>query len=234
MSDLAERLAANLKAVRRRIALAAKCCDRDPDSIKLVAVTKGASIDAIRAAIEAGCLDLGESRPQELERKAEEIGEPTVRWHLIGHLQRNKVRRTLPLVSLVHSIDSLRLLETIQAENEPMQRMTVGLLEVNISGDEAKHGFKPAEMPDVVPQLQRFPLVQIRGLMTMATLDGALDAALTDFGNLRSLRDELQKSCPPGILLSELSMGMTGDLEAAITEGATIVRVGTALFKGLP
>lgn len=233
MSDVAVRIAANLKAVRRRIALAAKCCDRDPESIKLVAVTKSASITAIRAAIEAGCLDLGESRPQELEHKAAEIADPSVRWHLIGHLQRNKVRRTLPLVSLVHSVDSLRLLDTMQAENQAVGRMSDALLEVNISGDETKHGFRPDEMAEVVAQLGRFPLVQIRGLMAMAARE-ALDAALTDFGNLRTLRDNLKSACPPGVNLSELSMGMTGDLEAAITEGATIVRVGTALFKGLP
>lgn len=232
MTDLAARIAANLKAVRRRIALAAKCCDRDPESIKLVAVTKGVSANVIRAAIDAGCLDLGESRPQELVQKVAEIADPSVRWHQIGHLQRNKVRITLPLVSLVHSVDSLRLLETMQAENQAVGRMTDALLEVNISREETKHGFKPEEMPAVIAQLQQFPLVQVRGLMAMASRE-ALDVALNDFGQLRELRDELQQQCPPGVILNELSMGMTGDLEAAITEGATIVRVGTALFKGL-
>jgi pyridoxal phosphate enzyme (YggS family) len=223
----------NVQAVRGRIAAAARACGRRPDEITLVAVTKYAGVEEARALIEAGCFDLGESRPQELWRKAEAIADPRVRWHLVGHLQRNKARRTLPVVSLIHSIDSLRLLTAIDQESHALDRVTSVLLEVNVSGDAAKHGFAPDQMREVVSKLAGFPHVRVRGLMTMASLEGDLAAARREFACLRDLRDELQGVCPQGVALSELSMGMSGDLEAAVAEGATIVRVGSALFEGL-
>ncbi len=217
----------------RRIAAAAGASGRAPEEVTLVAVTKYVGIEETKALIEAGCLDLGESRPQELWRKAEHIADPRVRWHLVGHLQRNKARRTLPLTFLVHSVDSLRLLAAIDEESRALDRSTSMLLEVNVSGDAAKHGFSPDEMPEVVRQLSDFTHIVVRGLMTMASREGDLEVARRDFARLRALRDELQEISPEGIVLSELSMGMSGDFEAAIAEGATIVRVGSALFEGL-
>jgi pyridoxal phosphate enzyme (YggS family) len=233
MPDAARRIVQNVQAVRERIAAAARACGRAADDITLVAVTKYVGIDEVRALIAAGCLDLGESRPQELWRKAEEIADPRVHWHLVGHLQRNKARRTLPVASLVHSVDSLRLLAAIDEESRSLSRKSEVLLEVNVSGDATKHGFATEEMSAVVGQLTGFPHVRVRGLMTMASREGDLDVARRDFARLRTLRDELQSDAPPGIELAQLSMGMSGDLEAAIAEGATIVRVGSALFEGL-
>src|SRR5687767_1090545 len=175
------RISENLRTVREQIAAAARNCGRAPEDITLVAVTKYVGIEETRALIEAGCLDLGESRPQELWRKAETIGDPRVRWHLVGHLQRNKTRRTLPLTSLVHSVDSLRLLAAIDEESRALDLNTSILLEVNVSGDATKHGFAPEEMPEVVRQLSDFPHVVVRGLMTMASREGDLEAARREF-----------------------------------------------------
>ena len=176
--------------------------------------------------------DFGEGRPQELWNKAAGLTDLAIRWHLIGHLQRNKVERTLPLVSMIHSVDSLRLLGAINAAAEASDRTIPVLLEVNISGDTAKHGFAPSEMPERLAEIPGFTRVQIRGLMAMAGLDGDADCARRDFRNLRELRDRLCQM-PGGAGLTELSMGMSGDFEIAVEEGATIVRIGSALFEAI-
>jgi hypothetical protein len=155
-----------------------------------------------------------------------------VRWHLIGHLQRNKVERTLPLVSLIHSVDSLRLLRAIDAAAEAIERAVPVLLEVNVSGDAAKHGFSIEVTPERFDEAQLCKRVEIRGLMAMAGLDDDVTRAGRDFRCLHELREQL-RARPGGSVLDELSMGMSGDFEAAIEEGATIVRIGTALFEGI-
>jgi hypothetical protein len=228
MSQLAD----NLVRIRRRIADAAARSGRAAESVTLVAVTKSASAEQARELAIAGCVDLGEGRPQELWSKAAALSDIPIRWHLIGHLQRNKVERTLPLVSMIHSVDSLRLLRAIDAAAGPLGRTMPVLLEVNISGNAAKHGFSPAEMPERLVEAAACIHVQFRGLMAMAGLDGDADRARVDFRNLRQLRDQL-RDLPGGADLSELSMGMSGDFEAAVEEGATIVRVGSALFDGI-
>ncbi len=233
MAELRSRIADNLSRIRQQIADAATRAGRDAAEVTLVAVTKYVDVDAAHALLDAGCTDLGESRPQELWRKAEALAGAEVRWHLIGHLQRNKVRRTLPHLTLLHACDSLRLLEELdRVAGEAAIDLQV-LLEVNISGDESKHGFAPSEMPSVVEALSRYTHLQIRGLMGMASLEGELDDARRDFERLRLLRDSLVGLVPSGVELKELSMGMSGDFEIAIEEGATIVRVGSALFEGL-
>jgi PLP dependent protein len=241
----AVRLGQNLANVRERIASAAARSGRPPEAIRLVGVTKYASIEVTRALVEAGLADLGESRPQALWDKAAALAELSVRWHLVGHLQRNKVRRTLPLVSLMHSIDSRRLLAAVEQElalaNEadgPTSNPTRGkplpaLLEVNISGDAAKHGFQSSEVGSLLAELPKLKHVRICGLMAMAALEGGTDRARRDFAALRELRDQLQPLAPAGVTLDELSMGMSDDYEVAIEEGATIVRVGSALFEGV-
>jgi pyridoxal phosphate enzyme (YggS family) len=184
----------------------------------------------VQLIVAAGCHDLGESRPQQLWDKAATMSDLPVRWHMIGHLQRNKVRRTLPLLSMVHSIDSPRLLAAID-EERPAQLPV--LLEVNISGDATKTGMPPHELEAILPELANYKNIVVRGLMCMAGLEGDLSEARRDFSALRELRDRLRRKCPPTIPLDELSMGMSGDYEIAIEEGATLVRVGSALFEGV-
>ncbi|HJT35817.1 MAG TPA: YggS family pyridoxal phosphate-dependent enzyme [Pirellulales bacterium] len=224
-------LTGNLARIRERIADAALASGRIADAVTLVAVTKYVEPSLARALAEAGCLDLGESRPQELWRKAEALADLPVRWHLIGHLQRNKIARTLPLVSLVHSADSLRLIEAIDAEAAALPRPVPVLLEVNISGEAAKHGFTPDELAPLGPRLAALAHIEVRGLMCMASRDSDQDQARREFERLRILRDRLRGDWPDRLRLDELSMGMSGDFEAAIAEGATLVRIGSSLFE---
>ena len=213
------------------MAAAAARAGRRAEDVRLVAVTKYVGPDEIRALVAAGCTDLGESRPQQLWDRAAELRDLPIRWHMIGHMQRNKVERTLPLVAMIHSFDSLRLAEAIDAAAGKMDRKVPVLLEVNISREPAKHGFVPEEIEPLLPKLIESEHIEIRGLMCMAGLEGGGDEARRDFAALRTLRDRLQASCPATVRLDELSMGMSGDYEIAIEEGATIVRVGSALFE---
>jgi pyridoxal phosphate enzyme (YggS family) len=222
--------------VQERIATAAESAGRDASEVTLVGVTKYVRVQEAAELAAAGCIDLGESRPKELWNKAGELGSasghtlPPIRWHLIGHLQRNKLRRTLPLVSLIHSVDSERLLAAIDAEWQSLTAEANALappvhvlLEVNTSGEAAKHGLAPQELEPVLAAAREFPRVEICGLMTMAALEGGLDVAARNFASLRELADRYQ--------LKERSMGMSGDFEVAIREGATLVRVGSALWE---
>ena len=235
MAEKADIIARNLARVRGQIAAAAERAGRRADDVTLVAVTKYADNECTQLVIQAGCRDIGESRPQELWQKAKSLAtlqqQTGFRWHLIGHLQRNKVARTLPLTALIHSLDSERLLAAVNAAAS--ETSIRGLLEVNISGDASKHGWQPADMRAVIEGLTAYPQVEIIGLMTMASLAGDAAQARRDFAGLRELRDQLQPSCPPDCRLSELSMGMSRDYVEAIEEGATMVRVGSALFEGV-
>ncbi len=227
-----QRIADNVARVRERIAEAARRGGRQGEEIKLVAVTKYVSTDLVRPLVAAGCRELGESRPQQLWEKAAALADLPVRWHLVGHLQRNKVRRTLPLVTMIQSVDSPRLLATIDKEADESGPLSV-LLEVNVTGESAKHGFPPERVEPLLAELPNYANVSVLGLMCMAALEGGPEEARGDFAALRRLRDRLRPLCPPGVALDELSMGMSGDFEQAIEEGATIVRVGSALFEGV-
>lgn len=227
------RIRENLNRIHERIASAAQRSGRRASDVQLVAVTKYVGVDEVRALAAAGCRDIGESRPQELWRKAEALSSESIRWHLVGHLQRNKVRNTLPHVVLIHSADSERLLKSIDREAQRLGSKTRVLLEVNVSGDTAKHGFAPDEVPSLLPQLADLKSVEVCGIMAMAGLDSGPEGARREFVQLRALRDQLRKNCPSQVSLDELSMGMSGDFEIAIEEGATIVRVGSALFEGM-
>jgi pyridoxal phosphate enzyme (YggS family) len=229
----ASRICENLARVRENIAAAAARSGRRPESVTLVGVTKYVEPLIARQLVEAGLNTLGESRPQQLWQKAESLTDLQVSWHLIGHLQRNKVKRTLPLVACIHSVDSLRLLQEINREAVAIQQTAVVLLEANISGDASKTGLKPDEVEPLFPEIIKQTSVRVMGLMTMAALEGGADRARRDFAALRTLRDQLAPKCRANISLNELSMGMSGDYEVAIEEGATIVRVGSALFEGL-
>jgi len=227
------RVAENLARVRHRIAEAAVQSGRTSEAVTLVAVTKYLDLETIRTLVDLGCRDLGESRPQQLWQRAAALHDPAVRWHMIGHLQRNKVERTLPLVAVVHSCDSTRLAEAI---DRAAAAQAVGpaavLVEVNIAADPAKHGFAAEDVAAALVQLAGLPHVAVRGLMAMAGRPDDPGAARHDFRRLRELRDRLRHECPAGIHLDELSMGMSGDYEVAIEEGATIVRIGSALVEG--
>ena len=231
MADLARRIADNVAAVRQRIAAAAARSGRRADEITLVAVTKYVDVERIRPLVAAGCLDLGESRPQQLWQRAEELAALPIRWHMIGHLQRNKARRTAALATLIHSVDTPQLLQSLDEIGGALPRRLPLLLEVNISSEPAKHGFLPAALGSVLDRWAGAAHLEIRGLMGMAALEGGGDAARRDFARLRQLRDQWAAGAPAGLRLPELSMGMSGDYEVAIEEGATIVRVGSALFE---
>jgi pyridoxal phosphate enzyme (YggS family) len=226
-------IAANLQRVREQIADAAQRAGRQPEETTLVGVTKYVDAAAAQALFDAGCHDLGESRPQSLWEKAESLVGLPIRWHMIGHLQRNKVKRTLPFVTLLHAGDSLRLLEAVDVEAAALGLVVDVLLEVNISGDISKHGFRPDELRAAFPQIAALGNLKVRGLMTMAALEGGPQRARRDFAALRELRDTLQQDCPPSMQLQDLSMGMSEDFVEAIQEGATIVRIGSALWEGL-
>ena len=232
---LRDRVAANVAAVRGRVEEACRRAGRDPASVTLVAVTKYVAADLAAVVHAAGVADLAESRPQALWAKAEALAGvvPPPRWHLVGHLQRNKIRRTLPLLAMLHSLDSLRLLDAVEAEAAGLGLVCPALVEVNLTDDPGRTGASPAAAEALVAAAAARPHVDVRGLMGMARVpDGDADSARRDFARLRELRDRLAAGLPPGSL-RELSMGMSGDFEAAILEGATIVRVGSALFEGV-
>jgi pyridoxal phosphate enzyme (YggS family) len=229
----ADRIAENVARVREEIAAAALAAGRNPASIRLVAVTKYVDAATASHVLAAGCTGLGESRPQELWSKAADPALTGAKWHLVGRLQRNKIRRTLPLASLIHSVDSERLIAAIDAEAKATGQVVEILLEVNCSGDAAKQGFTPEEVRRLLPSLADIRHVNVAGLMTMAPLEGGEPAARRAFAALRALRDELAAEAPPQVKFTELSMGMSGDFAAAIAEGATIVRIGSTLFEGV-
>lgn len=215
-----------------RLRAACQRAGRPREAVTLVAVTKTVGVEVARLLPTLGALDLGENRPQELWRKAELLEKP-IRWHLIGHLQRNKIERTLPLVHLFHSVDSLRLLTALDGEAAKRQQPLSVLLEVNASREPNKHGFAPEELPGLVPAIAALHQVRVRGLMTMAAFEEDPDQCRPTFVTVRELRDQLRRELGPPHQLEQLSMGMTNDFEVAIEEGATLVRIGTALFEGL-
>jgi PLP dependent protein len=230
-SFAAQRLRANLAAVEDRIGSACACAGRTRSEVTLVAVTKAVSAELAALLPELGILDLGENRPQELWRKSEVLTK-AIRWHLIGHLQRNKIEKTLPLVEMIHAVDSVRLLQALEQEAGKQRRRIAVLLEVNASGEASKQGFDPTEIRGLVPILNEMKRVQVRGLMTMAALQEP-QACRPTFAALRQLRDQLGAQLSEAHSIAHLSMGMSNDFEVAIEEGATFVRVGTVLFEGM-
>ncbi len=222
-------IGANVARVRARIAEAALRSGRRPESVVLVGVTKTVGIDRIREVVACGVRVLGENRVQEARTKVPEV--PGVAWHLIGSLQRNKVRDAVRWFEVIHSVDSLSLAEEISrrgAERGGPRSMEV-LLQVNISLEPQKHGVRPEETERLVAQVLRLPGVRVLGLMGMAPLVARPEEARPFFRRLRELRDRVREALPDA-RVDDLSMGMTDDFEVAIEEGATLVRVGRALF----
>jgi pyridoxal phosphate enzyme (YggS family) len=206
-----------------------------------VAVTKYVTADIAQVVFDAGVQDLAESRPQALWEKASTVGRGAMlppRWHLIGHLQRNKIRRTLPLLGMLQSLDSLRLLEALEAEatkeSEASTRPPLDVLvEVNLTDDTGRSGALIGDVAALVAAAARSPCVRLRGLMGMASRPDLGTDPRRDFARLRDVRDSLAPTLPDPAIISELSMGMSEDFEAGILEGATIVRIGSALFDSL-
>ena len=221
----------NLARVRERIADAAERSGRSSDDVSLVAVTKYAEMEWVEALLELGETNLGESRPQQLVERAAQL--EGVNWHLIGHLQRNKVRPVLPLTDLIHSVDSVKLLDRINRIAEELSVTPRLLLEVNISGEEAKDGFSREELLASAEQLSEFQHVAIEGFMTMAPFSESAESTRPHFTGLRELAEQVRSRAGGAHRLAELSMGMSRDFAVAVEEGATIVRVGSTLFEGL-
>jgi pyridoxal phosphate enzyme (YggS family) len=223
---LSEReIADRLEAVRERIVAAARRANRDPKSVRLVLATKTQPPDALRAACRAGARDFGENYVQEAIAKRDALGDlPGLRWHLIGHLQTNKARAAAESFDLIQTLDSVRLADALaRARPSPPVRV---LVEVNLGGETSKSGVAPQHAEGLITETR--DKVEIAGLMTIPPPAESPDRARTYFARLRELRDRLAAST--GLALSELSMGMTDDFEVAIEEGATIVRVGRAVF----
>lgn len=219
----------NLEAVEKRVQDACKRAGRSRDEVTLIAVSKTKPVSLIREAMACGQVDFGENKVQELCKKLEEIREP-LRWHLIGHLQRNKVKYVVDKACLIHSVDSERLAQEIQKEAAKRDLVCPVLVEVNVGGEETKSGVSPQEALPLVRSIAALPNVKVRGLMTVAPPVEKPEDARIYFKELRELADTIRKEAIPGVEMKELSMGMTGDFEAAIEEGATMVRVGTAIF----
>jgi pyridoxal phosphate enzyme (YggS family) len=232
-SPIQNLLQERVAAVEERLQAACRRSGRVRQQITLVAVTKTVSASVAALLPELGIVELGENRPQELWHKSVLLPN-TVHWHLIGHLQRNKIERTLPLVQLIHSVDNLRLLEALEKEAAKRGSPVSVLLEVNASREPSKHGFLPEEVPPLVPALAKLQQVRVVGLMTMAAWEAQPERCRPTFAAVRLLRDRLAKEIGRPHTFEHLSMGMSNDFEVAVEEGATFVRIGTALFEGLP
>ncbi len=219
----------NVTRICERIENTAIKAGRAPSSVKLVAVTKTVDAEAAKAVMDAGVCALGENRVQSFLEKYEVLGS-VPQWHIIGHLQTNKVKYITGKVSLIHSVDSVHLAQEISRKAERIGTVQDILLQFNISGEESKSGATPESAQAFIEEVAPLVGVRIKGLMTMAPLGADETETRKVFAGLRMLRDDLEKRYPD-LSLSELSMGMSGDFESAICEGATIVRVGSALFR---
>lgn len=222
-------IADNLKDVTLRIS---RCCEkagRAASSVRLVCVTKEADVTSIEEVLSLGVKDIGENRVQDAAAKHKSIGDKAI-WHLIGHLQTNKAKDAVGIFSLIHSVDSLRLAGEISKESKKIGKAQDILIQVNTSGEESKFGIPPKDTVDFFKEVALYPNISISGLMTIAPEADDPEKARPFFRRLRELRDEL-KNLQLTTYKLQLSMGMTNDFEVAIEEGATMVRIGRAIFK---
>ncbi len=222
-------IAENLEHINERIAAAACKVGRDPAAVCLVAVSKTKPAAAVAEAARAGQRLFGENYVQELVAKAREVAVP-VEWHFIGHLQSNKVRQLAGLVTMIHSVDRLSLAQEIDRQWGKLGQVCDVLVEVNVACEETKCGTSTTEVLDLVRRVAELPHVRVRGLMTMPPFFDDPEGARPYFRELRRIAEEIAASAIPGVEMAELSMGMSGDFETAIAEGATLVRVGSAIF----
>jgi pyridoxal phosphate enzyme (YggS family) len=219
-----------LNRVRERIADAAQRAGRKPEDVRLIAVSKTHPIDAVRAAAEAGQIDFGENKVQEALQKIAQNADTRLRWHLIGHLQSNKARKAAAAVGAIHAIDSVDLLKRVDQAAIEAGRIVDVLIQVDLALEETKHGAAIDAVPGIVRAAEGCTGARLTGLMLLPPLADNPEDARPWFARLRALRDELVDGGSPADRLRELSMGMSHDFEVAIAEGATMVRVGTAIF----
>lgn len=222
-------VAENFKVVMARIAAAAKRAGRDPSSVRLVVVTKTVDQDRIHEAVATGAAILGENRVQEAKEKIEALGR-IANWHLIGHLQTNKAKYAVKLFDLIHSVDNLELAAEIDRQAAKIGKVQDILIEVNIAGEASKAGMAVRDAPVLVREAAKLKNISIRGLMTMPPYSENPEDSRPYFSVLRELAETIAKENISNVSLRELSMGMSGDFEVAVEEGATLVRVGTAIF----
>jgi pyridoxal phosphate enzyme (YggS family) len=228
LATYSERLTDTLPRVQDRIAGAVEAAGRPVGAVRLIAVTKSHPREAVEAALAAGLTDLGENRVEELESKIETFGAETATWHMIGHLQSRKAYRASAVADLIHSVDSFRLAEKISRGAAEDDRVVDVLAQVNTSGEESKGGFSVADAAEEIIRMAELPGLRVHGLMTMAPFVDDEVVLGTAFAALRGLSDTVRAATNE--VGAELSMGMTNDLEIAIREGSTMVRIGTALF----
>ncbi len=219
----------NIEEVRENIERSCRKCGRDPESVKLVAVSKTKPSASIKEAYECGCRLFGENYVQELMQKYDELPKD-IKWHMIGHLQRNKVKYVVGKASLIHSVDSLRLAQEINDRSAKNGIITDILAEVNVAEEENKYGFEPGEVFEFAAQMPGLKNIRLKGLMTSAPFVTDPEENRRFFKILRELSVDIDKKNIDNVKMKELSMGMTGDYTVAVEEGATLVRVGTAIF----
>ena len=219
-----------LDTIKERIDRAAKSNGRPPEDIRLVAVSKTMPVDTVRMAIDAGAEILGENYIQEARTKVNALMDGDVEWHFIGHLQSNKAKYAVRLFDLIHSVDSLKLALELNKQAAKTGKVQSILIQVNVAREDSKSGIFKEDLLDLIHTVAQLPNLSLKGLMTMPPFFNAPDKVRPYFKELRRLRDQIAAKKIENVMLRELSMGMTGDFEAAISEGATLVRVGTAIF----
>ena len=233
MSDLRNLVKKNVQDLRERLSLACARAGRDEDSVKLVAVTKTVDAPTARILHEHGVREFGENRVQRAEEKVSALSDLDIRWHMIGHLQRNKAKKAVQLFSMIHSIDSVRLATAVNEQSIKSATVTDVLIQVNVSGEESKFGLPPDQLLPLLKEASGMEGVRIKGLMTMAPFYDDPEECRPCFRALRELRDDAAGAGIENVEMTHLSMGMTSDFEVAIEEGADIIRVGSALFRGI-
>lgn len=232
----ADEIRRNIAAVRERIAAACRRSGRDPAQVRLLPVSKTVEIARIRLAYEAGCRAFGENKVQETREKAQALAELDIRWSVIGHLQTNKAKYVARWAHEFQALDSLRVAEALDRRLQAEGRGLDVCVQVNSSGEASKFGLAPADVPAFVDRLPGYSSLRVKGLMTLALFSADASRVRACFVRMRELREVLRQRAPDGMTFDELSMGMSGDYEIAVEEGATVVRVGQAIFgaRSLP
>jgi len=223
-------IAENIADIRERIDKRCQLLGRDPAGVRIVAVSKTFPVESIREALGAGVVDIGENYVQELVAKRSELEAEPIRWHMVGHLQTNKVRHLIPWVSLIHAVDSPHLAAELDRRAASAGTVADVLIEVNTTGEVSKFGVEPDHVVERVGQMDQFHHLRIAGLMTMGPFLPDPEGSRPMFRRLRELREELRRMRQGNLDPVHLSMGMTGDFEVALEEGATLLRIGTAIF----
>ena len=220
----------SIEHIRGRIAKTCLAAGRDPSDVTLLAVSKTFSAERVAEAVQHGITSIGENYVQELLQKRSSLNDDRIRWHFIGHLQSNKVKHVIEWIHLIHAVDSVSLAQEISARAAKARRTMDILLEVNTTGEKSKFGLRPEHTVEFVRSLADLENIRISGLMTIGPFLPDPEGSRPMFRSLRLLKDELSNLSQPNVSMTHLSMGMTGDFEVAIEEGATIVRIGTAIF----